>query len=205
MYVHMHTYILGSHRTSHVVLSSHTHTTHTTQADAMWEAKSTTTLQKIREDVTRHRYGDDAHLDTTLEKLGLVNPGKKFPQMKVLTCIRCVCTCVCVCIYIYIYTYIYIYIYICIWTYGHMYGRDSVLRFVCTCAYTCTCITCVCVCVCMDIHRFMIDTTLEICGFDYAARRHTHSAHTYMHTYIHIHNDNVARNHTRSIHTYKHT
>jgi len=51
-------------------------------ADALYEEKATETLRKIRTDVTRHRYGDDAHLDTTLEKLGLVNPGKKFPQMQ---------------------------------------------------------------------------------------------------------------------------
>ena len=31
-------------------------------------------IQKIKQDVTRHRYGDDAHLDTTLDALGnLVN------------------------------------------------------------------------------------------------------------------------------------
>ena len=53
------------------------------QANELWEQKATPTLRKVREDVTRHRYGDDAHLDSTLEKLGLVNPGKKFPQMKV--------------------------------------------------------------------------------------------------------------------------
>jgi hypothetical protein len=32
--------------------------------------------------VTRHRYGDDAHLDSSLEKLGLVVEGKGFPQMQ---------------------------------------------------------------------------------------------------------------------------
>jgi hypothetical protein len=50
----------------------------------LWEEKATETMKKIRDDVTRHRYGDDAHLDTTLEKLGLVNPGKKFPQLQKL-------------------------------------------------------------------------------------------------------------------------
>jgi hypothetical protein len=34
--------------------------------------------------VTRHRYGDEAHLDTTVKKLGLVVPGKAYPQLKEL-------------------------------------------------------------------------------------------------------------------------
>jgi Protein of unknown function (DUF2854) len=38
--------------------------------DRAWAAKSTENLQKIKQDVTRHRYGDDAHLDTTLDALG---------------------------------------------------------------------------------------------------------------------------------------
>ena len=53
------------------------------ETDKLWDAKATEIFKKIREDVTRHRYGDDAHLDSTLEKLGLVTPGKKFPQMTV--------------------------------------------------------------------------------------------------------------------------
>jgi len=35
--------------------------------------------------VTRHRYGDDAHLDTTVQALGLVMPNKEFPQLQYLT------------------------------------------------------------------------------------------------------------------------
>lgn len=35
--------------------------------------------------MTRHRYGDDAHLDSSLEKLGLVVEGKGFPQMLKIT------------------------------------------------------------------------------------------------------------------------
>ena len=31
--------------------------------------------------MTRHRYGDEAHLDTTVKKLGLVVPGKAYPQL----------------------------------------------------------------------------------------------------------------------------
>merc|ERR1711884_641964 len=34
-----------------------------------------------KQDVTRHRYGDEAHLDTTVKKLGLVIPGKDYPQL----------------------------------------------------------------------------------------------------------------------------
>merc|ERR1711939_1071541 len=36
-------------------------------------------VRKAREDVTRHRYGDDAHLDTTTKALGLVEPGRPYP------------------------------------------------------------------------------------------------------------------------------
>merc|ERR1712157_16549 len=37
-----------------------------------------------KQDVTRHRYGDEAHLDTTVKKLGLVVPGKGYPQLQEL-------------------------------------------------------------------------------------------------------------------------
>jgi len=53
--------------------------------DRAWESKKTDTLEKIRKDVTRHRYGDDAHLDSTLEALGLKLPQKKFPKMTTIT------------------------------------------------------------------------------------------------------------------------
>jgi hypothetical protein len=56
----------------------------TPAAEAMFEAKATETLQKIKQDVTRHRYGDEAHLDTTVKKLGLVVPGKAYPQLREL-------------------------------------------------------------------------------------------------------------------------
>eukprot|EP01041_Mallomonas_annulata_P000508 gene508-978_t len=49
--------------------------------DRAWESKATETLKKVKADVTRHRYGDDAHLDSTLESLGLKLPQKKFPKM----------------------------------------------------------------------------------------------------------------------------
>eukprot|EP00981_Chlorochromonas_danica_P004283 scaffold865_cov160-Ochromonas_danica.AAC.2 len=49
--------------------------------DKVWEQYATTTLRQIRQDVTRHRYGDDAHLDTTLNALGLKLPQRKYPKL----------------------------------------------------------------------------------------------------------------------------
>jgi Protein of unknown function (DUF2854) len=49
-----------------------------------FEKFATETIKKIKQDVTRHRYGDEAHLDTTVKKLGLVVPGKAYPQLKEL-------------------------------------------------------------------------------------------------------------------------
>merc|ERR1711966_74205 len=57
----------------------------TPEADELFEAKATPILRKVKEDVTRHRYGDDAHLDVALEKLELVMPVKGFPQMLKIT------------------------------------------------------------------------------------------------------------------------
>lgn len=56
----------------------------TPEADRLYEQKSTEIIQKIKKDVTRHRYGDDAHLDTTVQALGLVMPNKEFPQLQYL-------------------------------------------------------------------------------------------------------------------------
>lgn len=56
----------------------------TEQANNVFEAKATETMKKIKQDVTRHRYGDEAHLDTTVKKLGLVVPGKDYPQLREL-------------------------------------------------------------------------------------------------------------------------
>lgn len=49
--------------------------------DKIYEALKTDTMEKIKKDVTRHRYGDDAHLDSTLDALGLKLPQKKYPKM----------------------------------------------------------------------------------------------------------------------------
>ena len=53
-------------------------------ADAIFESKATEIIAKVKQDVTRHRYGDEAHLDTTVRKLGLVVPGKAYPQLREL-------------------------------------------------------------------------------------------------------------------------
>lgn len=54
------------------------------KGDAVWDKLKTDTMDKIEKDVTRHRYGDDAHLDSTLEALGLKLPQKKFPRMQTI-------------------------------------------------------------------------------------------------------------------------
>ena len=56
----------------------------TSQGEAVFEPKATEIIKKVKQDVTRHRYGDEAHLDTTVRKLGLVVPGKAYPQLREL-------------------------------------------------------------------------------------------------------------------------
>lgn len=53
-------------------------------ANGLFDQKATEIVTKIKQDVTRHRYGDEAHLDTTVKKLGLVIPGKAYPQLREL-------------------------------------------------------------------------------------------------------------------------
>lgn len=53
-------------------------------ADGLFDQKATEIVRKIKQDVTRHRYGDEAHMDTTVKKLGLVIPGKAYPQLREL-------------------------------------------------------------------------------------------------------------------------
>lgn len=55
------------------------------EGDMAWEKYSTQIFQEIKQDTTRHRYGDDAHLDSTLESLGLKLPQKKYPKLQTLT------------------------------------------------------------------------------------------------------------------------
>lgn len=43
------------------------------------------TIKSIKNDVTRHRYGDEAHLDTTVKFLGLVLPQSDYPQLEYIT------------------------------------------------------------------------------------------------------------------------
>jgi len=56
----------------------------TPAGEEIFEDKGTEIIKKIKQDVTRHRYGDEAHLDTTVKKLGLVIPGKDYPQLREL-------------------------------------------------------------------------------------------------------------------------
>lgn len=46
------------------------------------------TLRAVKSDVTRHRYGDEAHLDTTVKFLGLVLPQSDYPQLQYITQVR---------------------------------------------------------------------------------------------------------------------
>lgn len=50
--------------------------------EKLFESKATETMMKVVKDTTRHRYGDEAHLDTTVKALGLVLPQKAYPQLK---------------------------------------------------------------------------------------------------------------------------
>jgi len=56
----------------------------TPAGEKLLESKGTEIIKKIKQDVTRHRYGDEAHLDTTVKKLGLVIVGKAYPQLREL-------------------------------------------------------------------------------------------------------------------------
>ena len=46
------------------------------------------TLRSVKSDVTRHRYGDEAHLDTTVKFLGLVLPQSDYPQLQYISQVR---------------------------------------------------------------------------------------------------------------------
>lgn len=54
------------------------------RADAVFDSRASEIIKKIKRDVTRHRYGDEAHLDTTVKKLGLVVSGRGYPQLREL-------------------------------------------------------------------------------------------------------------------------
>jgi len=56
----------------------------TPAGERIFDSKATEIIKKVKQDVTRHRYGDEAHLDTTVKKLGLVVPGKAYPQLREL-------------------------------------------------------------------------------------------------------------------------
>jgi len=52
-----------------------------TEAQNIFEVKASENLKKMKSDVTRHRYGDEAHMDTALKVLGLWTPGKAPPKL----------------------------------------------------------------------------------------------------------------------------
>jgi hypothetical protein len=45
------------------------------------EAQATPTQNQVRQDVTRYRYGQEAHLDVALQKLGLSPSGDECPEL----------------------------------------------------------------------------------------------------------------------------
>lgn len=45
------------------------------------EAQATPTQNQVRQDVTRYRYGQEAHLDVALQKLGLSPNGEECPEL----------------------------------------------------------------------------------------------------------------------------
>ncbi|HIK44013.1 MAG TPA: DUF2854 domain-containing protein [Leptolyngbyaceae cyanobacterium M65_K2018_010] len=48
------------------------------------ETMATPTQNQVRQDVTRYRYGQEAHLDVALQKLGLSPSGEECPELKAI-------------------------------------------------------------------------------------------------------------------------
>lgn len=48
------------------------------------QAMATPTQNQVRQDVTRFRYGQEAHLDVALQKLGLSPSGQECPELKAI-------------------------------------------------------------------------------------------------------------------------
>ena len=46
------------------------------------EEQATATQNQVRQDVTRYRYGQEAHLDIALEKLGLSRANEECPELQ---------------------------------------------------------------------------------------------------------------------------
>lgn len=53
-------------------------------ATGLFDKLATKTLRKIKKDVTRHRYGDNAHLDSSLKALGFAMPAARYPQLQTI-------------------------------------------------------------------------------------------------------------------------
>jgi hypothetical protein len=45
------------------------------------EEQATATQNQVRQDITRYRYGQEAHLDVALQKLGLSPSGQECPEL----------------------------------------------------------------------------------------------------------------------------
>lgn len=53
----------------------------TPQSKSARETSATETQKKVYSDITRHRYGDEAHLSAALSSLGLVPRGEPCPEL----------------------------------------------------------------------------------------------------------------------------
>lgn len=53
----------------------------TAAVEQLREEQATPTQNQVRKDVTRYRYGQDAHLDVALQKLGLSPSGEECPEL----------------------------------------------------------------------------------------------------------------------------
>ena len=53
----------------------------TKETQQLRETKSTETLKKIVKDITRHRYGDEAHLSVAMRSLGMAPKGLAVPEL----------------------------------------------------------------------------------------------------------------------------
>ncbi len=51
---------------------------------ALRQTLATPTQNQLRQDVTRYRYGQEAHLDVALQKLGLSPAGEECPELKAI-------------------------------------------------------------------------------------------------------------------------
>lgn len=53
-----------------------------TEAESARETRATSTQKQIHKDITRHRYGDEGHLQPALSSLGLIPRGEPCPVLQ---------------------------------------------------------------------------------------------------------------------------